>query len=227
MSRTQLGDDVGAGVSAGYIARESKLRARRGVLREILACGLVATGALPGLAAHAATHAVSASLYGCEKCRVGNRPRTAIRDCSPPGKPGLAAHAVNLPAASDLQRDAASSVRERVPILLFFDRGDCPYCERALREYLVPMSHDEKWRERAIYRQIEVDRELPLTDFDETRTTHRTFAARYRVSLTPTVMIVDGRGQKIGDALIGLMTPDFYAAYLENAVTAGIKQLRG
>ena len=226
MSRTQLGDDVGAGVSAGYIARESALRARRRVLREILACGLVATGVF-GASAHAATHAVSASLYGCEKCRVGNRPRTAIRDCSPPGKPGHAAHAVNLPAASDLHRDATSSVRERVPILLFFDRGDCPYCERALREYLVPMSRDEKWRERAIYRQIEVDRELPLTDFDGTPTTHRAFAARYRAALTPTVMIVDGRGEKIGDALIGLMTPDFYAAYLENAVTAGVKQLRG
>lgn len=198
MSRTQLGDDVSAGVSAGCIAREGALRARRGVLREILACGLVATGALPGLAAHA-----------------------------DPRKPGLAAHAVNLPAASDLQRDAAASARDRVPILVFFDRGDCPYCERALREYLVPMSRDEKWRERAIYRQIEVDREFPLTDFDGTPTTHRAFAARYRAALTPTVMIVDGRGQRIGDALIGLMTPDFYAAYLENAVTAGIKQLRG
>lgn len=118
-------------------------------------------------------------------------------------------------------------MRDRVPILLFFDRGDCPYCERALREYLVPMSRDEKWRERAIYRQIEVDRELPLTDFDGTRTTHRAFAARYRAALTPTVMIVDGGGEKIGDALIGLMTPDFYAAYLENAVMAGVKQLRG
>ncbi len=126
-----------------------------------------------------------------------------------------------------MQRDAASSARARVPILLFFDRGDCPYCERALREYLVPMSLDEKWRERAIYRQVEVDRELPLTDFDGKPTTHRAFAARYRAALTPTVMIVDGRGEKIGDALIGLMTPDFYAAYLENAIDAGVKQLRG
>jgi len=91
----------------------------------------------------------------------------------------------------------------------------------------VPMSQNEKWRERAIYRQIEVDRDLPLTDFDGKPTTHRALAARYRTTLTPTVMIVDARGQKIGDALIGLMTPDFYAAYLENAVDAGVKQLRG
>ncbi len=190
VANTQLGDGVSARVSAWRIARDGALRARRRVLREILAWGLIATGALPGIAVHAA------------------------------------AHRVKLPAASDLQRDAAASARERVPILLFFDRGDCPYCERALREYLVPMSRDEKWRERAIYRQIEVDRGLPLTDFDGTTTTHRAFAARYRAALTPTVMIVDSRGQKIGDALIGLAAADFYAAYLESAVAAGIEQLR-
>jgi len=202
MSRRQLGEDVGAEASARLIARRSSpsaLRARRHVLREILACGLVATGALASTAAHAA----SVSL------------------------PDRAKHRVNLPAASDLQRDAAASARDRVPILLFFDRGDCPYCERALREFLVPMSRDEKWRGCAIYRQVEVDRDLPLTDFDGTRTTHRAFATRYRAALTPTVMVVDGRGEKIGDALIGLMTPDFYAAYLENAIDAGVKHLRG
>jgi len=168
------------------------------VLREIVACGLVFSGALGA-----------------------SQPAAAASSSD------RAKHRVNLPEASDLQRDAAASARERVPILLFFDRGDCPYCERALREYLVPMSQNEKWRERAIYRQIEVDRDLPLTDFDGKPTTHRALAARYRTTLTPTVMIVDARGQKIGDALIGLMTPDFYAAYLENAVDAGVKQLRG
>ena len=203
MSRRQLGDDVGVAAMARLSARRSAsvsaLRARRKALREILACGLVATGALASTTVYAASASMSAR-----------------------GK-----HRINLPEASDLQRDAAASERDRIPILLFFDRGDCPYCERALREYLVPMSRDEKWRGRAIYRQVEVDRELPLIDFDGTRTTHGAFAARYRAVLTPTVMVVDGRGQKIGDALIGLITPDFYAAYLENAIDAAVKQLRG
>lgn len=134
-------------------------------------------------------------------------------------------HAFNLPLAQDLAADAAASARERIPILIFFDRAGCPYCERALREYAVPMSNEAPWRDRAIFRQIEVDEALPLTDFDGSVTTHAMFASRYRASLTPTVQVVDARGTPIGGALIGL-TPAFYGAYLENAIDAGVRTMR-
>lgn len=131
-----------------------------------------------------------------------------------------------LPAARDLAADAATATRERTPILLFFDRVDCPYCERALREYLVPMSGEAPWNSRAIFRQIEVDKDLPVVDFDGAATTHRAIAARYRASLTPTIVVVDGRGTRLGDALVGLMTPDFYAAYIGNAIDAAAQRMR-
>lgn len=123
-----------------------------------------------------------------------------------------------LPPAVDLAADGAASRRERRPILLFFDRDDCPYCERALREYLMPMAREAAWRERAIYRQIEVDRPLPLVDFDGKPTTHRAFAAARRVALTPTVAVVDGQGAPLAAAIVGLTTIDFYGAYLEDAL---------
>ena len=132
-----------------------------------------------------------------------------------------------LPPAVDLAADGVASRRERRPILLFFDRDDCPYCERALREFLVPMAGDPAWRDQAIYRQVEVDRGTPLVDFAGASTTHRAFAARYRVSFAPTVVVVDARGETIGDPLVGLTTVDFYGAYLEDAVNAGLRKLRG
>ncbi len=88
------------------------------------------------------------------------------------------------------------------------------------------MSRDDAWRARAIYRQIEINRPLPLTDFDGKVTSHRAFAARYRVALTPTIVLVDSAGNPLGDALVGLLTPDFYAAYLESAIEAARKGLR-
>jgi len=129
--------------------------------------------------------------------------------------------AASLPPAVDLAADAIVAQRQRVPLLLFFDRDDCPYCERALREYLVPMTADPAWRDRALFRQIEIDRVLPLVGFDRAPTTHRDFAARRNVYLTPTVAVVDGAGKDLTDPIVGLTTLDFYGAYLENAITSG------
>ena len=136
-------------------------------------------------------------------------------------------HRFDLPLAKDLAADAAASARDRVPIFLFFDRHDCPYCARALAQFVVPMSNEPRWRDRALYRQVEVDQPLPLVDFDGRATTHEKLATRYGVSLTPTVLVVDGAGAVIGKPIVGFLTVDFYAAYLESAVDAGLAKLRG
>jgi thioredoxin-related protein len=138
-----------------------------------------------------------------------------------------AQHRFNLPLARDLATDAAASARSRVPIFLFFDRYDCPYCERALARFVVPMSKEAPWRDRALFRQVEIDQPLPVVDFAGSATTHERLAARYGMSVTPTVAVVDGRGEVIGKPVIGLLTEDFYAAYLEQAIDAGVRKLRG
>lgn len=139
------------------------------------------------------------------------------------GRPKLARNA-QLPIAADLAHDGRTSTRERKPILLFFDREECPYCERALREYVVPLSR-EGWKDRVLFRQIEIDEPIALLDFDGKATTHDRFAARLRVTLSPTVLVVDGAGAILSGPLVGLMTVDFYGAYLERALEDASKRL--
>ena len=160
-------------------------------------------------------------------CLVGT-PARAQKTLTTPrgtGRPKLV-RAAQLPLAQDLADDARTSIRERKPILLFFDREECPYCEQALREYLVPLSQ-EGWRDRALFRQIEIDRPLPLIDFDGKATTHEDLASRFGVSLSPTVLVVDGKGSVLSGPLVGLMTVDFYGAYLEGALDAAARKLTG
>ena len=128
---------------------------------------------------------------------------------------------VTLPLASDLAADGRASRSQRVPILLFFDRGECPYCERALREYIVPMSRDE-WRGRALFRRIDIDGDAALVGLDGKTTTHARIAEHYGVSLSPTVIVVDGDGRRLGDPIVGLLTVDFYGAYLERALEEAV-----
>lgn len=141
------------------------------------------------------------------------------------GRGQAPARKAQLPRAQDLAADAAASGKGRLPILLFFDRDDCPFCERALREYLVPYSREE-WKDRAIFRSVDIDRTLPVRDFDGSVTTHAAIAARYGVAFSPTILVVDGRGRKLAEPIIGLTTLDFYGAYVQDALAAGARKLR-
>jgi thioredoxin-related protein len=140
--------------------------------------------------------------------------------------PRVNGHSVNLPPAQDLHADARRSTEQRIPILLFFDLWDCPYCDRALHEFLVPMASGEEWRARAIYRQIEIDKTDALVDFNGDTTTHRAVAERFHIKVTPTIYVVDAHGQPLGKPLVGLMTPDFYGAYLEQAINDATAKLK-
>ena len=144
---------------------------------------------------------------------------------APPRAERRSRNLVLLPA-SNLAADGAQGRARRVPILLMFDRDDCPYCERALREHLVPMSLEPPWRDDALFRQVEVDKPLPVVDFDGTPTTHRSLAGRYGATFTPTVVVVDAAGAPLADPIVGLLTADFYGAYLEDALKRALARLR-
>lgn len=161
----------------------------------------------------------AASAAGAGRAQTGTR-------VDAPARTSRRSRAHALPAAADLAADGAASRARRIPILLLFDREDCPYCERALREYLVPMSGEAPWRDDALMRQVEADRELPVAGFDGRPTTHAALAARYGVTLTPTVLVVDGAGAPLAEPVVGLLTADFYGAYLEEALRTGLAKLR-
>lgn len=134
--------------------------------------------------------------------------------------------AAALPGAVDLVADGVVARERRVPILLFFNRDGCPYCERALREYLGPMQRDPASAGRVLIRQVEIDKSKRLVDFAGAATSHRDFASRYNIRLTPTIWFVDGEGRTLGDPLVGLPTIDFYGAYLDQRIDDSLARLR-
>jgi thioredoxin-related protein len=145
---------------------------------------------------------------------------------------GLALHgparaADDLVQAKDLQADARTAVQRRVPILVVFTSPHCPYCERVKGEYLIPMHKDRSYRGRVIIRELTIGSDTPLTDFDGTRTTEGAFAAAHKVFMVPTIQVFDTRGQATGEAIVGLLTPDYYFGYLEAAIDAGGRKVRG
>jgi thioredoxin-related protein len=138
----------------------------------------------------------------------------------------LSAAPGSLTPAQDLVRDARELRARKLPLLVLYSQSDCQWCERARREYLVPMQNDGAYRDRVLLRQIDLDSDAALTDFAGRRTTHREFAKGERARVTPTVAFYGPDGERLSEPIVGLRIPDFYQAYLDRAIDEGGARLR-
>jgi len=131
-----------------------------------------------------------------------------------------------LPVAVDLRADGTAATAARKPILIFFNLSNCPYCRGALREVLVPMFRSAEWRNAIEFRQVTIDDGQTLTGFDGQRIGTREFAQQRKGTFTPTVMMVDGNGQLLGEPIVGVANFDFYAAYVEGLAKTAVDTLK-
>ena len=131
-----------------------------------------------------------------------------------------------LPGAHNLKADGDAATAAKKPILLFFNLTGCHYCRGALREVIVPMFRNADWRAALEFRQITVDDGKSLVDFDGKTVDNIAFAKKRKATFTPTVMVVDGNGQLLGDPLAGVANFDFYGAYVDGLVNKAIAEMK-
>jgi thioredoxin-related protein len=131
-----------------------------------------------------------------------------------------------IPFVRDFQAEAQAAEERRVPLLVLFSRSDCPYCDRVLNEFLVPMQRNPEYRSRVIMRQIGVGDAAPLRDFAGKATTHERFAATHRIKLVPTIKLFDPRGRELTEPLVGLSTPDYYGGFLDQRIDEALARMR-
>ena len=131
-----------------------------------------------------------------------------------------------LPVAQNLKADGDAATAAKKPILLFFNLTGCHYCRGALREVIVPMFRNAGWRAALEFRQITIDDGKSLIDFDGKRIDTIAFAHKRKGTFAPTVMVVDGDGQLLGEPLVGIANFDFYGAYVDALVNKAIADLK-
>lgn len=136
------------------------------------------------------------------------------------------AQAEPLPLATDLAQAARLAREQRVPVLIAFTLITCPYCATARRDHLEPMHLSEKWRDKVIMLELQLDGAQPLRDFAGNTTTAREFARKFAVTRVPTVIVFDDSGKPAAMPIVGLISADFYSLYLEQAVESGLIQMQ-
>jgi thioredoxin-related protein len=130
-----------------------------------------------------------------------------------------------LTLAADLTTDGRQADDAKIPVVIFFSRARCGWCEKARAEHVNAMAANPSGN--AIFRQVDMDRNAPLTDFSGRRTTHRAFAAAHKVRMTPTLMFFAGDGTTLASTIVGYRLPEFYGTIIEDAIEDSRNRLKG
>ena len=120
-----------------------------------------------------------------------------------------------LEAADNLQADATA--KPEAVFVLLFSTQDCVYCEQLKREVLHPLQQQVK-PGTVIMREISMDLQHPLVDFDGASIKGGQLAKRYQADFSPTLVFTDSKGQIQSQSLVGYNTPEFFSFYVERAI---------
>jgi thioredoxin-related protein len=132
-----------------------------------------------------------------------------------------------LPPATDLHADGQTARAQRLPIVLFFYKTNCPFCREVEEVYLARLQSENEKTPLFLLRTVEISQTQPLVSFDGTRIDYRAFAKKQGVTLVPHLRFLGPDGEALAPDLVGLTTRDFYGGYLEDSIaTAGEKMRR-
>ena len=138
----------------------------------------------------------------------------------------LAAPAGGIAPARDLAADGRAMRAQGTVMLVLFSQADCPWCERARREVLLPLQREPASARRLLLREVALDADTPLTGFDGRRSSQRLFAETAGARFAPTLMVFGPDGRRLTEPIVGFLTADFYAEYVNRAVDEGLARLR-
>jgi thioredoxin-related protein len=129
-----------------------------------------------------------------------------------------ASEIVSMQQVSDLRQEAQSMRAGKLVMVLEFAREDCPYCHKLERLFLLPMQRNADYDDKILVRSISLDDDQTVIDFDGRSVATNEFAARYGVSLTPTLLFLNADGSEISERLVGIWSEDFYGGFIDSRI---------
>ncbi|CFB62289.1 hypothetical protein LMG16407_02361 [Pandoraea apista] len=126
-----------------------------------------------------------------------------------------------VPMATDFAAHARRAASLDAPLIVLVSLRDCVYCGPIRQRELAPLVRSGKYE----VREIGMDSRAPVRDFDGATTTGVDWARAHGVKVSPTVLFLDTSGRPVADPLIGAGLPDFYGAYLDDAIARGRARL--
>jgi thioredoxin-related protein len=142
-------------------------------------------------------------------------------------QPFALAAKIEIPRAENLAEIARLSREQGLPVLVFVSRDACPYCRTLRDSILGPMYGADKFEQRVILVEVNLDRPDPLSGFDGKPVSARAFAEFYKAAITPTLLFLDADGQELGKRRVGISNLELYGFYLDQSIDDSLLKLAG
>jgi len=142
------------------------------------------------------------------------------------GQHPVPASADGIQATDNLARVAQTSQQQGIPTVVFVSREACPYCRTLRDELLLPMQRADRFENRAVLVEVNLDRVEPLTGFDDKPTTAQAFGDLYQAQITPTLLFLDPQGREISRRIVGISNLELYSYYLQESIDTALEAIR-
>lgn len=133
---------------------------------------------------------------------------------------------VAIDAVTDFEKLSQLARRDGKVIMLEVTASYCDYCHLLEEEIIKPMLRSGDYEQTVFIRQLEIDGLYPVNDFSGQSTSHARVAERYKVILTPTLLFLDADGKEVAPRILGINSLDFFGAYVDEALEAGLSRIR-
>ncbi|SFG11492.1 thioredoxin family protein [Neptunomonas qingdaonensis] len=134
-------------------------------------------------------------------------------------------HASSLPAGNNFNLDAELLGESRI-LVVMISQSDCSYCQLVHDDFLAPMHSGGRYQQKALFRELKIDTNSALLDFDGQQITPKQFAKKYQSTFTPTLLFLDNKGNPLVANMVGINTPEFYGYYLDQSIDEAITRLQ-
>jgi len=125
---------------------------------------------------------------------------------------------VSMIAVTDLRQEAQIASDRNLVLVIEFSSEYCGYCRKLEALFLVPMQRNAEYNDKVLIRTVSLDAFETLVDFDGRSMSTSDFASRYGVSMTPTLLFLNGEGVEMSEKLVGIWSEDFYGGFIDNRI---------
>jgi len=126
---------------------------------------------------------------------------------------------------TDLRHDARVAKADNLLLVIEFSSEYCSFCRKLEELFLLPMQRNSEYRSKVLIRYVSLDRYETLVDFRGRSMSTVEFASRYDISLTPTLLFLNGDGIEMSDKLVGIWSEDYYGGFIDNRIDEGREKL--
>ena len=133
---------------------------------------------------------------------------------------------VKIESLTDFASTKEEALNSNKIILLEMSASYCGYCETLEEEIIKPMLRSGDYTDKVLIRRLQIDGSARLKDTTGIQLSPAEIAEKFDVSLTPTLLFLDGNGNEVSKKIRGVYSLDFYGSYVDEAIDQGLKVIR-